>query len=495
MPVSTIGDLGAARPRRWSACRSPRTCRWWAPETPLDGFMMPASGVTWVRRPRRRGERSSLDGVLEVPGRTVARGDQPDEPVLEVGAADLDPFAGCDGRDSPGWRDPPTMPAVTSSSPLTTSVSCPLLVSSTSSSTPRRVRPAPADRAVHPAAQARVDAALRRARRPGAGPAAGRAGRRPRRPAVRRSRVRRDAPVSRGRPRKRSRLLLHVPPRLRKMCPPGVETEPTTPHNDPYALSESRDELLIHVRALLAAADVDPRAVETEAAAAVAAARRRKDPEILGLSLRVLAMALRARWTTGCAPAARRGRARRSSARAARRWRPAHSSRVRRCSRSSAGSTARRATSTPRSRRSSRATDVDAGRARPGSSTGSSCREPSSSRTPGWLAEAEARYRALLDGRGQRRVHRHGSCTTTSRSSLAERGAYDEALEQADDAVAMSRRRGAGFLGPVAADPGVDRGPGRAADGGAAATSSAPPRPTRTRRCRWASTTTSTPTR
>src|SRR6218665_1723043 len=103
------------------------------------------------------------------------------------------------------------------------------------------------------------------------------------------------APVSRGRPRKHSRLLLRVPPRLRKMCPPGVKTGQLTSHDDPHALSESREALLIHVRELLAAADLDPMSVGPAATEAVAAARRSKDPEILGLSLRVLALSFRAR--------------------------------------------------------------------------------------------------------------------------------------------------------------------------------------------------------
>ncbi|MBO3101709.1 CHAT domain-containing protein [Cellulomonas fengjieae] len=47
---------------------------------------------------------------------------------------------------------------------------------------------------------------------------------------------------------------------------------------------------------LMDAVDVDPRSVEPQAQAVVTVARTRKDPELLGLSLRLLAATFRARW-------------------------------------------------------------------------------------------------------------------------------------------------------------------------------------------------------
>ncbi|WP_155856148.1 CHAT domain-containing protein [Cellulomonas sp. URHD0024] len=200
------------------------------------------------------------------------------------------------------------------------------------------------------------------------------------------------------------------------------------------------------MRSLLAAADVDPVALETEAAAAVAAARRRKDPEILGLSLRVLAMALRARMDD---PGARR--LLNEAVHVARRH-ELHSV--------AAGALVTRATVLQELGRVngsmrdldaalaaiSRATDIEAGeRARVLERILVS--RAVVAQNAGMPAVAEARYRALLAGGVSsefvgRLVHNNLAL------ALAERGAYDQALEQADAAVAMTADA-PGFLGPV----------------------------------------------
>lgn len=80
------------------------------------------------------------------------------------------------------------------------------------------------------------------------------------------------------------------------MCPSRLDTEPTTSDGEPHASLEDRIGLLIHARALADAVDADPRAVEPQAVALIATARRTRDPELLSLSLRALARVSRARW-------------------------------------------------------------------------------------------------------------------------------------------------------------------------------------------------------
>src|SRR6218665_324625 len=254
------------------------------------------------------------------------------------------------------------------------------------------------------------------------------------------------APVSRGRPRKHSRLLLRVPPRLRKMCPPGVKTGQLTSHDDPHALSESREALLIHVRELLAAADLDPMSVGPAATEAVAAARRSKDPEILGLSLRVLALSFRARLDDAGA------RRLLDEAVNVSRRHELHSV--------AASALLTRATVLQElGRVNASIRDLDAALVAVSRAKDLEAEERSRhldqirlsravmAQNAGRVAEAEARYWALLEG-GISTDFVAMVVNNNLALSLAERGAYDQALQKADVAVALATRA-PGFLGPI----------------------------------------------
>ncbi|WP_426593044.1 CHAT domain-containing protein [Cellulomonas sp. McL0617] len=200
------------------------------------------------------------------------------------------------------------------------------------------------------------------------------------------------------------------------------------------------------MRSLLAAADADPVSVEAQAAAAVAAARRRKDPEILGLSLRLLAVARRMQLDDLGAR-----RLLNEAVRVTRRH-ELHSV--------AAGALVTRATVLQElGRVNASARDLDAALAAISRATDIDTDERARfldrilvsravvAQNAGMPAEAEARYRALLAGGVSsefvgRLVHNNLAL------ALAERGAYDEALEQADAAVAMSADA-PGYLGPV----------------------------------------------
>ncbi|WP_051639741.1 CHAT domain-containing protein [Cellulomonas sp. URHE0023] len=186
--------------------------------------------------------------------------------------------------------------------------------------------------------------------------------------------------------------------------------------------------------------------VETQAAAAVVAARRRKDPEILCLSLRVLAMARRTRLDDLGAR-----RLLNEAVRVARRH-DLHSV--------AAGALVTRATVLQELGRVNgsardldlalaaigRAADVDTGERRRLLDRILVSRAVVAQHA-GMPAEAETRYRALLaSGVSSEFIGRlvHNNLALV----LAERGAYHEALEQADAAVAMSANA-PGFLGAV----------------------------------------------
>ena len=80
------------------------------------------------------------------------------------------------------------------------------------------------------------------------------------------------------------------------MVPPADVSEHSPPTGEAFSVPEGRDALVIHVQRLMESADLHPRAVADQATDMVARARRLHDPELLGLSLRVLAWTYRSLW-------------------------------------------------------------------------------------------------------------------------------------------------------------------------------------------------------
>ena len=248
------------------------------------------------------------------------------------------------------------------------------------------------------------------------------------------------------------------------MCPSRLDTEPTTSDGEPYASLEDRVGLLIHARALADAVDADPRAVEPQAVALVAAARRMRDPELLSLSLRALARASRARWDESTAR-----RLLDESVRVSRRHGLHHVEALALMSRAAVLLELGSSSASDR--------DLEAATHALGRAVGLDAAEQRLllaqidlsravvDQAAGRLSTAETRLRHVLDVPGI-----DGRLAAMASNNLAlvlaERGAYGLALEQADRAVQLSAAA-AGPAGDPDPDARVDRGPGRTADRGA----------------------------
>ena len=250
----------------------------------------------------------------------------------------------------------------------------------------------------------------------------------------------------------------------------GRERVRTTSNDVPFALTEGRDALLIHVRQLPAAGRGRPaggrargRGLRGSRPAAQGPRAPRPEPTSARDRLR------RSRWTTrpraACSNEAVRVGASARSALASRR---ARSSRARRSSRSSARHASSARDLDGRSSRSVvRRTSTADERARV-PRPDPACRARSSPRTPAVSADAEARYRALLDEAGSARRPIGRLVHNNLAMALAERGAYDEALSSRPTPRSRWRPACRASLGAVAPDAGVDRRPGRSAGGGPA---------------------------
>ncbi|GEL96687.1 CHAT domain-containing protein [Cellulomonas terrae] len=230
------------------------------------------------------------------------------------------------------------------------------------------------------------------------------------------------------------------------MVPSAHVNEHSPPVGEAYSLPEGRDALLIHVQGLMESADLHPRAVAGQATDMVALARRLHDPELLGLSLRVLAWTFRALWDETSAR-----RLLDEAVRISRKHTLAHveaSALVSRATvlqdmgrtagaardlddalaavdRASAMDPAERALLHGRIRLSRAVLDQNAGR----------------------LLAAEERYRSLL-AEGELDVSRTVIATNNLAMLLAERGAFDEALQHADASVDLCEQA-PGLLAPA----------------------------------------------
>jgi len=184
------------------------------------------------------------------------------------------------------------------------------------------------------------------------------------------------------------------------------------------------------------AVDVDPTSVEPQARAVVTVARRRKDPELLGASLRLLAATFRARWDDSSALPLLD-----EALRVTRRhgvWRVAAAVLASRASvQHDLGDTRAAARDLDAAIAAmSRATDVEpAERERFLLRVGLSLAIVE--QHAGRLADAEQRYRSLLATEGME--PRSAAIATNNLALvLAERGDYDEAISAADAAVALA---------------------------------------------------------
>jgi len=184
------------------------------------------------------------------------------------------------------------------------------------------------------------------------------------------------------------------------------------------------------------AVDVDPRSVEPQARAVVMVARTRKDPELIGLSLRLLAATFRARWDDSSARPLLD-----EALRVTRRhgvWRVVATVLASRASvlhdLGDARAAARDLDAAIAAM--SRATDVEPEeRARFFGRVGLSLAIVE--QHAGRLAESEQRYRSLLAAGG---LEPRSAAIATNNLALvlAERGDYDEAIRAADAAVALA---------------------------------------------------------
>ena len=184
------------------------------------------------------------------------------------------------------------------------------------------------------------------------------------------------------------------------------------------------------------AVDADPRAVEPRAAALVAAARRMKDPELLGLSLRALAWSFRARWDETAAR-----RTLNEAVRVSRRHGLHHVEALVLMSRaavllelgSSAASTRDLEAAT---HALGRASGMDAAERRQLLAHIDLSRAVAD-QAAGRLAAAETRLRSVLEVPG---IDGRLSAMASNNLALvlAERGAYGPALDQADEAIRLS---------------------------------------------------------
>ena len=220
------------------------------------------------------------------------------------------------------------------------------------------------------------------------------------------------------------------------MCPSGLGADQPPPRDEPHALPEARADLLIHLSSLAAAIDVDPRSVEPQAAAVVAVARARKDPELLGLSLRLLAGTYRARWDDSTARSLLD-----EAVRVARRHGMWHVAAPVLASRASVLHDLGDAAAAAR--------DLDAALAAMGRATTADAEERRRflgrvglsraivDQHAGRLDAAEQRYRSLLAAGGLD-VRSAAIATNNLALVLAERGSYPEALRAADTAVALA---------------------------------------------------------
>ncbi|WP_315094013.1 CHAT domain-containing tetratricopeptide repeat protein [uncultured Cellulomonas sp.] len=184
------------------------------------------------------------------------------------------------------------------------------------------------------------------------------------------------------------------------------------------------------------AVDVDPRSVEPQAHALVDEARVRKDPELLGLSLRLLAATFRARWDDSSARPLLD-----EALRVTRRRGVWHVAATVLASRASVLHDLGDAAAAARDLDAAiaamnRATDIDpAERLRFSGRVGLSLAIVE--QHAGRLDESEQRYRSLLaDGGLEPRTA--AIATNNLALVLAERGHYDEAIRAADDAVALA---------------------------------------------------------
>ncbi|MDQ0375324.1 CHAT domain-containing protein [Cellulomonas humilata] len=184
------------------------------------------------------------------------------------------------------------------------------------------------------------------------------------------------------------------------------------------------------------AVDVDPRSVEPQAQAVVVVARARKDPELLGLSLRLLAATFRARWDDSSARPLLD-----EALRVTRRHRVWHVAATVLASRASVQHELGDVRAAARDLDAalaamSRATSIEpAERARFLVRVGLSLAVVE--QHAGRLAESEQRYRTLLasDALDPRSA---AIATNNLALVLAERGEYDEAIDAADAAVALA---------------------------------------------------------
>lgn len=195
------------------------------------------------------------------------------------------------------------------------------------------------------------------------------------------------------------------------------------------------------------AVDIDPRSVEPQAQAVVQVARTRKDPELLGLSLRLLAGTFRARWDDSSARPLLD-----EALRVTRRHGVWHVAATVLASRASvlhdlgdAGAAARDLDAAIAAM--SRATDIEpAERARFLGRVGLSLAIVE--QHAGRLAESEQRYRSLLAAGGLE-PRSEAIATNNLALVLAERGEYDEAIRTADRAVALAISKVPSIEGPL----------------------------------------------
>lgn len=197
---------------------------------------------------------------------------------------------------------------------------------------------------------------------------------------------------------------------------------------------------------MLVEVDVDPRAAESRAAALVATARRRRDPELLALSLRVLATSHRARGDDITAK-----RLLDEAVRLARRHDLALVEANVLTSRSAVLQELGRAAASARDLDAALAA-LDRGGPATVDHTELRARVMLSraivDQNAGRLGAAEDGYQALLDGGGLEERSRAIAANNLA-LILAERGDYDRALERSDLAVELVRDRRRALLGPL----------------------------------------------
>jgi len=230
------------------------------------------------------------------------------------------------------------------------------------------------------------------------------------------------------------------------MVQPADVAERPSPEGEAVAVPESRDGLLIHVQALMESADLHPRAVADQATDMVVLARRLRDPELLGLSLRVLAWTYRALWDE---TAARRLLT--EAVRIGRRHGLAHVEASALVSRASVLQEMGRTAGAARDLDDALLAVDRATAMEPAERTLLHGRVRLSravlEQNAGRLASAEQRYRSLL-AEGGLDVSRTVIATNNLAMLLAERGMFDEALLRADASVELCAQA-PGLLAPA----------------------------------------------